>query len=327
MNESTSILPQSIEDFGFPITLAFAKDGRAYLSERITGRLWQVENAKYRLIKTFPIVPLIGHNETGLLGIALDPDFLDNGYIYCFYTAGTSEKDFKNKIVRIKEDGTGETVLLDDIPAGMIHDGGILVFGNDKNLYIGVGVQNEIKEKSQDIAWLGGKVLRIARDGTIPPDNPLPNSPVFSFGHRNIFGLAVHPKTGSIYASDVGPDQNDEIDLIEKGGDYGWPSITGPTKNKKFISPIRTYPHVITPTQMVVVDNDLYVGSFNEGSVHKLTLSATGEKVVKDEIVYKTKPYGVIGVFYGSDKKFYVTLPSSISQFAPQHIEDIAIKI
>lgn len=138
------ILPEYIEDFGFPVTIAFAKDGRVYLSERITGRLWQIGLKKHRLIKTFPIVPLIGHNETGLLGIALDPEFEKNKYIYCYYTAGTSEKDFKNRVVRIKDDGGEEKVLLDNIPAGMIHNGGIVAFAPDKTLYIGTGVDDPV---------------------------------------------------------------------------------------------------------------------------------------------------------------------------------------
>jgi len=88
---SLSCLPTTIEDFGFPITLAFSNDGRVYLTERLTGRLWRIDHEEYRLIKTFSVVPLIGHNETGLLGMALDPDFETNGYMYCYYTAGTSE--------------------------------------------------------------------------------------------------------------------------------------------------------------------------------------------------------------------------------------------
>ncbi|HEV7423989.1 MAG TPA: PQQ-dependent sugar dehydrogenase, partial [Candidatus Paceibacterota bacterium] len=102
-----------IENFGFPVTLAFSKKGKFYFSERITGRLWeanlnfrnkkQESSQKARLIITLPVVPLVGHNETGLLGIALDPKFESNGFIYCYYTHGTSEKNFKNRVVRVKK--------------------------------------------------------------------------------------------------------------------------------------------------------------------------------------------------------------------------------
>lgn len=150
-------LPLSLEVFGFPITLAFARDGRVFFSERITGNLWEVKDEKSRLVKHFHIVPITGHHETGLLGIALDPDFDKNDYLYCFYTYGSSHEDFKNKVVRIKSNGEGEETLLEKIPAGWIHNGGIMAFGPDKTLFIGVGVNNEEKEKSQDINFLGEK--------------------------------------------------------------------------------------------------------------------------------------------------------------------------
>lgn len=316
---NTPILPESIEDFGFPITLAFSRDGKAFMSERITGRLWQIDHEQYRLVKAFSIVPLVGHHETGLLGIALDPDFEQNRYIYCFYTTGTSDKDFKNRVVRLKEDGTGEQILLDNIPAGWIHDGGILAFGPDKTLYVGTGVPNEIAEKAQDTSWLGGKILRINRDGSIPQDNPFPNSPVYSYGHRNIFGLAFHPRTGNLYACDVGPEKDDEINLIEKGGNYGWPDVMGFSDDKEFINPIKSYTPVITPVQGVFVGDDFYFGSYNEGTVHKLTLK--GEKydqVEKDEVVYKGMPFSIIGVFYGPDEAFYVTAANQVARFEPK---------
>ncbi len=312
------LLPPMIEDYGFPITLAFSQDGRVYLTERISGRLWRIDREGHRVIRTFPVVPLLEHNETGLLGMALDPEFETNGYIYCYYTAGGSEKDFKNRVVRITDDGENETVLLDNIPAGFIHNGGIIAFAPDNTLFIGVGVPNETKDLAQDISSLSGKILRINRDGTIPADNPFPHSPVYSYGHRNIFGIAFHPTTGKAYVSDVGPDRNDKINIIERGANYGWPLVTGVTRDARFTNPIRTYTPTITPTQNVFVDGHLYFGSYNEGSVHKLTLSGGNyDKVVKDEIVYKGTPRGVVGVFYGPDREFYVTTPSSIIRFQP----------
>jgi glucose/arabinose dehydrogenase len=314
-----NILPDQIENFGFPITLAFSKDGRAYLSERMTGRLWQVDHGKQVLIKTFPVVPLIGHHETGFFGIALDPDFERSESIYCYYTAGTSEKDFKNRVVRVKADGTGEMVVLDNLPAGVLHNGGIMAFGPDKTLYVGVGENYVHQDLAQDVNFLGGKILRINRDGSIPEGNPFPNSPVYSYGHRNIFGLAFHPTTTKLYVSDVGPNDNDEINLIEKGGNYGWPIVKGVAKDSRFIDPLITYTPTITPTQSVFVGNDLYFGSFNEGTVHKLTLGGENfAQVVKDEIVYRGKSLGVIGVFYSPDNQFYVVKPDRVLRFTPE---------
>jgi glucose/arabinose dehydrogenase len=174
-------------------------------------------------------------------------------------------------------------------------------------------VNNEEKEKSQDLKFLGGKILRINRDGSFPKDNPFPNSPVYSYGHRNIFGLAFHPQTGKLYFGDVGPDKNDEINILQKGGNYGWPMVMGVADNPNFVDPIKTYTPTITPTQMVFAANQLYFGSYNEGSVHRLTLGGENfDKVEKDEVVYQGEPFGVIGVFHNPQKEFYVATTNSI---------------
>ncbi len=310
-----TVLPEMIEDTGFPNTLVFSKDGRAFLSERVTGRIWQLGQDENFMIRSFPIVPLIGHHETGLLGIALDPEFETNNFIYCYYTYGSNEKDMRNKVVRIKIDEPIEDILIDYIPAGMIHNGGIIAFGPDGKLYIGVGVNNTVKEKSQDINYLGGKVLRINKDGSIPEDNPFPDSVVYSYGHRNIFGMAFHPVTGKLYISDVGPKTDDEINIIEKGGNYGWPEVMGFSRNEKFVNPIISYTPVITPTQLVFVDQYLYFGGYNDGRVHRLTLGGRNfDKVLKDEIVYQGKPFGIIGVFYGPDEKLYLAFSDMITR-------------
>ncbi len=315
------ILPDFVDIAGGPITLVFAPDGTAYFSERVTGNLWSLVKEKYKLVKHFSIVPVTGHNETGLLGVALDPKFSETGYIFCYYSYGPDETNINNKVVRIKSDGSDETVIFDDIPGALIHNGGIIAFGPDKCLYIGVGVQNEIREKSQDKNWLGGKILRINADGSIPDDNPFPGSPLYSYGHRNIFGLAFHPKTGKLYISEDGPEKDDEINIIEPGGNYGWPKVTGKVDKPEYVNPIIAYTPTITPTQSVFVDGNLYFGSYNEGSVHKLTLG--GEKynqVASDEVVYQGKSFGVVGVFYGPDKQFYITTPNRIIKFEPSII-------
>ncbi len=310
---------------GFPITLAFSKNNRAFLSERVTGNLWEIipkseeiQAGDFRLVKNFKVASHPGHHEKGLLGITLDPDFEMNSWIYCYYTYGNFTEGFANRVVRINETGNREEILLDEIPAGRIHNGGILAFAPDKTLYTGVGVENLVQENAQQIETLDGKVLRINPDGSIPHDNPFRNSPVYSFGHRNIFGLAFHPQTGQLYITEPGPDKNDEINIIKKGGNYGWPKVTGITDDPMLTNPIMVYEKVITPTQCTFVNNDLYFGSYNEGTVHKLTLSGNNfNKVEKDEIVYQTKPFGVLGVFHSPDNKFFVTTPNTIEQFGP----------
>lgn len=313
-----ALLPDRIADTNFPVTLAFSNDGRAFISERLTGSLLQVNQESYRVVKTFPVATGPGYNEIGLLGIVLDPDFEDNAYIYCYFTYGKYPNRLTNKVVRIKSDGTEEVTILDGIPGGWIHNGGILAFAPDKTLHIGTGVKNEIMERAQDLDYLGGKVLRINPDGTIPDGNPFPGSPIYSYGHRNIFGLAFHPKTGKLYVTENGPDVDDEVNIISKGGNYGWPITTGFSDDPKLIDPIKTYTPNIAPTQCVFVDGYFYFGSYNEGTVHRLTLAGENfDQVTRDDIVYWGSRE-VIGVFYGPDKQFYVTTPKEIARFKPE---------
>jgi glucose/arabinose dehydrogenase len=312
------LLPEQTKTYGFPVTLAFSKKGEVYVTEKNSGQLWQIDNAKYRLITTLPVPPTFEYVEAGLMGIALDPDFEKNGDIYCYHLY--KKRDMLiNRVVRVNKKGGKEQVIVDDIPAGEFDNGGIMAFAPDGTLFIGTGHINK-PELSQDTKSLAGKILRINPDGTFPKDNPFPNSPVYSYGHRNIFGLAIHPKSGRLYISETGPDRNDKIILVEKGVNYGW-APPGITLAKPDIGkPIISYTPTITPVQNVFVHNDLYFGSYNEGSVHKLTLTGKNfDKVEKDEIVYKSgKPWNVIGVFYGTDNQFYVTTPTGITFFTPK---------
>lgn len=316
MKSSKPLLPELTKTFGFPVCLAFSKKGEAYVSEKNSGQLWQIDHGKYHLITTFPVPPTFTYMESGFMGVTLDPLFEKNGHIYCYYLYKKKGK-LINRVVRINKDGSHEKVILDDIPGDEFGNGGIMAFAPDNTLYVGTGDLNN-PEVSQDLRSLAGKVLRINSDGSLPKDNPFPNSPVYSYGHRNIFGLAFHPKTGRLYISETGPDKEDEIIIVEKGTNYGWAPPGKRLKGTKIGKPIISYTPTITPVQNVFVGNDLYFGSYNEGSVHKLTLSGKNfDKVEKDEVVYKSGlPWNVIGVFYGPDNNFYVTMPTGIASFA-----------
>lgn len=307
-------MPDSIDVQGGPIALVFSGNGRAFFSERVTGNIWEViGDKKYRIVKHLPVVQATGHHEAGVLGVVLDPKFEENGFIYAFFTEGVNLDNANNKVIRFNIDTGKETVLLTGIPGGRIHNGGIMAFSpDDGKLYIGVGIDNPYKDRSEDKDYLGGKILRINPDGSIPDDNPNQGSPVYSIGHRNIFGLAFKPRTGQLYVCDVGPDADDEINIAIPNGNYGWPHVVGYTDDPRYVSPIMTYTPVITPTQSFFYDDSLYFGSFNEGTVHKLTLAMDGEKVISDKIVYRGKPFGVTGVFMSPDNEFFVTTTDSI---------------
>ena len=176
--------------------------------------------------------------EGGLLGIALDPNFEENHYIYLYYTYSDFFTPY-NKVVRFTESQnqlSKEFVLLDKIPGQFAHDGGRLKFGPDGKLYLTTG-DSLNSDLSQDLNSLAGKILRINPDGTIPDDNPFPNF-VYSLGHRNPQGLDWDPKTGMLVNSEHGPSGHDEINVIEAGKNYGWPEIVGDETHSKYVSPI-----------------------------------------------------------------------------------------
>lgn len=313
-------MPNFIEVTGGPVTLVFSSKGRTFFSERLTGNIWElIDEEKYKLIRHLPVVHVTGHHETGIIGIALDPNFDSNSLMYAYFTRGDDIDRAENIVTRFSLATSKEEILLAGIPAGRIHNGGIIKFGPDGKLYIGVGVGNQVMKKAQDIDYLAGKILRINPDGTIPDDNPFPNSPVYSFGHRNIFGLAFNPANNKLYICEEGPDTDDEINIIEAGGNYGWPKSMGfnyGADSKKYIDPITSYTPVITPTQSVFSDGDLYFGAFNEGTVHKLILSDDGRTIESDTIVYRGRPFGVTGVFVSPDEEFFVTTTSSINKIS-----------
>jgi len=319
MKKLSSILPDAIKTYGFPVSLAFSKRGNAFVSEKNSGQLWQIDHKKFRLITTLPVPPTFDYMESGFMGVTLDPNFEKNRYIYCYHLY-KKNGNLINRVVRINRNNGNKKIILDDIPGGQFDNGGIMTFGLDGTLFIGTGHVNKPK-LAQDLHSLAGKVLRIYPDGRIPKDNPFPGSPVYSYGHRNVFGLAIHPKTGGLYISETGPDKNDKIILVEKGVNYGWASPGKTLKGSTIGTPILSYTPTITPTQSVFVGNHLYFGSYNEGSVHRLTFAGENfEKVKKDEIVYKTgTPWSVIGVFYGPDNRFYATTSTGIVSFTPKN--------
>ncbi|MEX2045640.1 MAG: PQQ-dependent sugar dehydrogenase, partial [Chloroflexota bacterium] len=180
--------------------------------------------------------------ERGLLGIALDPDFARTGFVYLYYSYAGAGGATLNRLVRIRDAsgaGTDETTLLDNIPGSSNHDGGRIAFGPDGKLYVATG-DGEQQARAQDLRSLGGKILRLEKDGTVPSDNPFPGSHVYSLGHRNVQGLAFQPDTGVLYQTEHGPSGfppaccQDEVNRIEAGANYGWPLVTGKPGDQRF---------------------------------------------------------------------------------------------
>jgi glucose/arabinose dehydrogenase len=225
-----------------PWGMDFAPDGRIFLTER-PGRIRIVKDGQLQP-DPWLTLDVAQADEGGLLGLALDPRFTDNRYVYVAYTY-RADGGLGNRLVRLRdENGKGivDAVLLDGALGAIYHDGGRVKFGPDGKLYWTLGDARD-SSLAQDVASLNGKILRINPDGTIPPDNPFPNSPVYAYGVRNSEGLAWQLGTGRLYATDHGPSGtptccHDEINLIEPGKNYGWPVIIGSQTHAEMISPV-----------------------------------------------------------------------------------------
>jgi glucose/arabinose dehydrogenase len=210
-----------------PWAVAVSNMGRIYITER-TGTIRILENGTLISEPLINLVsPFISRGEGGLLGIALDPNYSQNHNIYIMHTYLEGNTVY-NRVVRLFEEGNKaviDYILIDRIPGGTIHNGGRIKFGPDQKLYITTGDAGR-PFLAQDLNSTAGKILRISSDGTIPEDNPLPGSPIYSFGHRNPQGLAWDQR-GVLYASEHGQTAHDEINLILPGRNYGWPLIQG----------------------------------------------------------------------------------------------------
>jgi glucose/arabinose dehydrogenase len=214
-----------------PWGLAFLPNGDALVSERDSGRILRVDSSGNT--QEVQRLPEGGSGEGGLLGIALSPNYETDSLVYAYYTTATD-----NRVVRFRLGEEPETILT-GIPAAGFHDGGRIAFGPDGLLYIGTGDAGNTSN-AQDLNSLGGKILRITPDGNVPSDNPFRNNPVYSYGHRNVQGLAWNAR-GQLYASEFGQNLYDEVNRIEAGGNYGWPEVEGMGGGGRYIDPIVTF--------------------------------------------------------------------------------------
>ena len=242
-----SLAEGKVADASWPVALASAPDGRLFYAELLTGKIRILQDGQV-LPEPFAVLENVSNfGESGFLGLALNPDFARKPYVYAMYVVDDPETGHPSgqRVVRFREvNGIGQehTVILDNLPAmtEYSHNGGRLAFGPDGKLYVTIG-DTDIPELSQDPTNLAGSILRFNPDGSIPSDNPIPGSPVYAIGLRNVFGLAFQPETGFLYATDNGPGGFDEVNKIEAGHNYGWPGHMGKESPEAYSDPVAVY--------------------------------------------------------------------------------------
>lgn len=250
-------------DLQVPWGLTFLPDGRALVGERPSGDVSMITGDGMGQVTKVGRVPGVADDgEGGLLGVVVSPSFDDDRYVYAYVTTNTD-----NRVVRMRLQNdrlVGTRPVLTGIPKNSFHDGGRLLFGPDGMLYVTTGDAGD-PDLAQDKNSLAGKILRIAPDGSVPDDNPLPDSPVWSYGHRNVQGLAFDDDQ-RLWATEFGSSAYDELNLIEAGGNYGWPDVEGDggetSEANGFIDPQVTWPtSEASPSGLAWHDGVLYMGA------------------------------------------------------------------
>lgn len=234
-----------------PTAFAFAPDGRLFVCQQ-EGQLRVIKNGTL-LPTPFVTLPVDFAGERGLLGVAFDPAFAANHFVYVYYTVNTSPRF--NRVSRLTANGDvavpGSEVpilQLENLSSATNHNGGAIHFGPDGKLYVAVG-ENANSSNAQTLSNRLGKVLRLNPDGTIPTDNPFYNTAtgdnrsIYSYGLRNPFTFTFQPGTGRMFINDVGQSTWEEINDGIAGANYGWPTTEGATGNSSFRSPLLAYGH------------------------------------------------------------------------------------
>lgn len=326
-----------------PWAIDFALDGRAFVTER-PGRIRVLRDDQLlpELWATMTVHESDGR-ESGLLGLALDPQFATNGYLYVAHTYRSDNKVL-NRIVRMREErpanrGVLDRVLMEDVVGNENHDGGRVKIGPDSRLYWTMG-DAFYQALAQDPTSPNGKIMRLNRDGTIPGDNPFPNSPVYSLGHRNPQGLAWQPVSRRLYATEHGPSGGqgsgmDEVNLIEPGKNYGWPTIKGDETRAGMVTPVRHSTSAVTwaPGGATFVtrgpwqDNLVFTGLRGE-ALYRLVLDPADPRKVASFETHFARQYGRLrDVVEGPDGALYILTSNRDGRGTPHPDDDRVLRL
>ena len=304
-----------------PWGIAFLPGGDALVSERTTGRILRVSSTgrRRRVVMRIPGVDTAS-GEGGLLGLAVSPDYAEDRWVYAYFTSPTD-----NRIVRFRLGGRLRPVLT-GLRRGTVHDGGRIAFGPDGKLYAGVG-EAGFSSLAQNRRSLNGKILRMNPDGSVPRDNPFRGSLVWSYGHRNVQGLAWDAR-GRLWATELGASAFDEVNLIRKGRNYGWPEVEGrgSTAGGRFTNPVVTWTtSEASPSGAAIRRGTLYIGALQGEALLRVKLNGTRAR--KRTALLQGRYGRIRTVVRAPDGSLWVTTSNRDGRGSPRDGDDRIVRI
>lgn len=327
-----------------PWSIVFTPDGRILVTER-AGRVRVIEQGRLRPEPLATISDVEARSESGLMGLTLHPQFASNHQLYlCYaYDSGNGQRD---RVVRFRETGnalTDRKVIIEDIPAAQFHAGCRLRFGPDAKLYVTTGEATQ-KEIAQRLDSLGGKILRLNDDGTVPQDNPFVGQKdarpeIWVYGNRNPQGLDWQPGTNILFETEHGPSGGDapgggdEVNVIEKGKNYGWPVVHHTQAREGMQSPLLEYTPAVAPasgmfyrgTAFPQFRGNFFFGCLRGETIIRVVLD--GKRVVSQERLLE-KQYGRIrDVAEGPDGAIYFSTSNRDGRGSPASDDDRILRL
>ncbi|WP_433452733.1 PQQ-dependent sugar dehydrogenase [Streptomyces sp. CA-142005] len=306
---SVKVLRTVADGLRTPWGLAPLPGGGLLVSSRDDGTIIRIDEKTGRKTELGTVSGVSPAGEGGLLGIALSPGYASDHMIYAYFTSASD-----NRIVRMLYDerkppgeqlGAPDTVFK-GIPKGVIHNGGRIAFGPDGMLYVGTG-ESGARGLAQDKKSLGGKILRLTPEGEPAPGNPFPGSPVYSYGHRNVQGLAWDDRQ-RLFASEFGQDTWDELNAIKPGANYGWPQAEGRSSDAAFQNPIAQW-HTddASPSGIAYVEGVIWMAGLKGQRLWRIALRGTQASAPPQALL--TGRYGRLRtvVAAGGDKVWLLT--------------------
>jgi glucose/arabinose dehydrogenase len=327
-----------------PWSIVFAPDGRMFFTER-PGRVRVFEGGKLRPEPLAVIQDVEPSGESGLMGLTLHPQFAGNHLLYVAY-AYKSGGDQRVRVVRFRETGaalTDRKVIIEDIPAAQFHAGTRLRFGPDGKLYVTTG-DATTREIAQRLYSLGGKVLRLNDDGTVPPDNPFvgrkdARPEIWTYGHRNSQGIDWQPATNLLFETEHGPSGfdgpggGDEVNIVERGKNYGWPVIHHRDTHAGMESPLLEYTPACAPasgafyrgTALKQFTGNFFFGCLRGEGLQRVVLD--GRKVVSQERLLEHRLGRIRDVTEGPDGALYFSTSNRDGRGSPARDDDRIMRL